>query len=190
MPLRRRHRKKGGFLPLIPLLAAAIPAIASTVATGIDIARKAKALKEGQGIKRRRRRARNPMTGRFFKIKHGKGLAADIIGNIPLIGPLLGPLVSKMGGKVKRVRRVYARGRGLSNMRIEDLHHVMGGALMPLYHGAYMPKYQRMMMPARGGLLMAAGSGPGPKSVRGHFRHVRTGGAIKRIRVKAHKRRA
>ena len=35
----------------------------------------------------------------------GKGAVGDALGNIPLLGALLGPLARMFGGKVRRVRK-------------------------------------------------------------------------------------
>lgn len=170
---RKHTTKRGGFLPLIPLLAAAIPAIASTVASGIDIAQKVKQMK-GQGVRRYKKHVGGKVRKRNIRRYRGRGLASDIAGMIPLLGPILKPIVSSFGGRVHRLPA--RRGMGLSNLRIEGLNQLAGGALMP---------HHMMPMPL-GGLLAPAGGRV--KHVRGHYRRVKKGGAIHRIRVRAHKK--
>lgn len=160
---RARRARKGGFLPLIPLLAAAIPGILGTVAGAMDVAHKAKQLK-GQGLRRRRAAAKK---GGRVRRRHrrGRGVVGDVVSSIPLLGSLLGPLARGIG-------------LGLGNLPYDNVHMKYGGALMP-----YGMVRSMRGMGVRGGLLSAAGG----RIRRGHYRRVKVGGAIKRVHVRAHR---
>src|ERR1700744_1484401 len=63
--------------------------------------------------------------------RRGRGIAADVVGSIPIVGSLLGPLIRAFGGRVYRKKRVVQkRGRGLAPMQI---HYPIayGGLLGP-----------------------------------------------------------
>jgi hypothetical protein len=170
---RHQRRHKGGFLPFLPLIAAAVPALLGSVAGALDIAHKVKTLKSGSGMasKRtvRRRVYRRKGTSAARRRKYGRGIVSDALGGIPLIGPLLASLGSKIG-------LGYQHGRGLANLNIKSLPYTAGYRHSGM--GLYAPG-------RRGGLLTAAG---GKVHVRrGHYRYVRSGMGVKRVHVRRHR---
>lgn len=78
--------------------------------------------------------------------KRGKGVVSDTLGKIPLLGMLLGPIASALGGKIRRTagsrlkRRVLRKGRGLAPMKI---HKYIGGMLTA--PGGTMAVYQKRL---------------------------------------------
>jgi hypothetical protein len=168
---RMYHRKnQGGFL--IPLLAAGIPAIVSTIAAALDVAHKAKQLK-GSGMRHMYRR-KHAGAGKRRYHRRGRGVVSDIVGSLPLIGPLLGPLASRIG---------LGRGEGLSVMRPYSLNSTAGG-----YHGGRLAPAGYHMMRHGRGLLAPAGSGVKRHIRKGHYRYVKkSGSGVKRVHVRAHR---
>ena len=112
------------------------------------------------------------------KRKRGRGVAADIIGGIPLLGAIAGPLVRALGGKVRR-RRV-AKGRGLVPIHIYQPIAYGAGLLGPGMAGisrAVIKTHPLIgktssgrMIPIVGGLLSPTGIGSSVR--RGHYRYV------------------
>lgn len=64
---------------------------------------------------------------RRYKMK-GRGVVADTLGNIPLIGALLGPLAKAFGGKLKRMPK---RNRKAAIRAL--IHRLRGKGLSPMY---------------------------------------------------------
>lgn len=88
----------------------------------------------GGRVRRRYMRRRG---GRIHhRRRRGKGVAANIAGAIPLIGPILGPLISAFGGRVRRRHMRRRKGRGLVPMDMYQPIACGGGLLGP---GAYRP---------------------------------------------------
>jgi hypothetical protein len=163
MQRKRVARRHGGFLPLIPLLAAAIPGILGTVAGALDVADKAKKLKGGR-IRRAVRHRGGKLRKHRAQRKRGRGVVGDFVSRIPLLGGILGPIANGIG-------------LGLGNLPYDNVHMKYGGSLMPL--GAYRSMH--------GGLLSAAGGKVGGRvRRRGHYRVAKKGGALKRIHVRGH----
>ena len=74
----------------------------------------------------------------------GKGVVADTLGSVPLLGALLGPLARAFGGKLKKMPKKHRRaaivammrklhGRGLSPMYIRRPYVSSGCGLSPMY---------------------------------------------------------
>jgi len=140
------------FLPMAAMMG--VPAILSAISGIMGIAQQAKQMK-GNGLRKRRRLlrkrnkggnlplssivklARNPYLNR----RRGRGAAADIIGNIPILGSLIGPIVRALGGRVHKgnaVRRVYFRplGQGKAHHRkgFQKVVHTIGGPKIKYIH--------------------------------------------------------
>lgn len=108
------------------------------------------------------------------RMHKGKGFLSDFVGNIPLIGGLLSPILKGIGAGVGHgalmpySRGQKLRGKGLAPMYIAGMHQRLG-------HGLLMPA---------GGLLMPAGG----RMRKSHYRYVKKrGGAVKRVHVRKHK---
>lgn len=166
---------------LLPLLAMGIPALLSGVSGIMGIANEAKKLhggrlrhyrRKGKGIKHRP----HLHVGRR---KRGRGVAANIIGSIPLLGNILGPIVSALGGRVRR------RGHGLSPMYYSRPYVGMGlsplGKMMAsqyrssangsFAHGFNLPKSLGM---TNFGKILRSAYGTGMKRKRAHvMKHKR-----------------
>lgn len=177
-------------MAMIPLLAMAIPALLSGIHSAVDIARSSRAYAQGKGIRHRYAMRRKGGRMRHLKRKggrvhhrknyakharRGKGVFADIVSGIPLLGSVAGPLIRSLGGRISR-GRVFKRGHGLAPMHMRSLTALArgpkgyGGRLMP--YGAITPaamihKMLPMMKYGRG-LLMPAGGAVR----RGHYRVV------------------
>jgi len=136
---------------------------------------------------------------RPIRRRRGRGIAADIAANLPLIGSFAGPLVRAMGGRLYRKKRVVhkRRGKGLAQMHIKvPIYHgrgLLGPGLMHKaspYSSVLLPKMtksqQIIHLPYEvkrsyiGGLLAPSGHFGGAIR-RGHYRHVNG----KRVHVKA-----
>lgn len=165
---------------LLPLLAMGIPALLSGVSGIMGIADQAKKLRGG-----RLRRMHHKRGGRVHHIRRrihmrrrklGRGVAANILGSIPVLGSILGPIVSAMGGRVRRRHHKRMRGHGLSPMYYTRPYVGMG-MLGPL--GSHvLAKYGRGLLAPAGGYKPYIGG-----TVRkGHYRKIRGRGA--RIRVR------
>lgn len=114
--------------------------------------------KKGKGLVRmrrtggkvyRKRHIRKARKGRGGRIKKtykykGKGVVADTLGSIPLLGALLGPLAKAFGGKLKKMPRKHRRaaimaimrklaGKGLSPMYLRRPYVSSGCGLSPMY---------------------------------------------------------
>jgi len=119
-----------------------------------------------------RNRANKPTTHKktyyaSSRIHKGKGAAADVISRIPLLGSILGPIVSAFGGKLKlsklhkmvkhmpaKQRRFVLRklaGKGLSPMYIQRPY--VGRGLSPMY--IQRPYVGRGMLTPPGGHYLA-----------------------------------
>ncbi len=107
------------FLPLGLAAASAIPSLISGI---MGIANEAKKARGG------RLRRRGVRAGIKHKRK-GRGVVADTLGNVPLLGALLGPLARALGGRVNR------RGKGLSPMYIRRPYVGMGLSPLGRYRG-------------------------------------------------------
>jgi len=73
-----------------------------------------------------------PRGGRVYRKRRynrGRGIAADVAGSVPLMGPLIRPLIRSMGGRV--YRRRYKRGRGVA-ADIAGAIPLLGGIFGPL----------------------------------------------------------
>jgi hypothetical protein len=82
-----------------------------------------------------------------YRQMRGKGVVADVVSNIPLLGGILGPLIRSFGGKLRHrggmrypahhqklsesIRRILAGGKGLSPMHIQ--HPYLGAGLSPMH---------------------------------------------------------
>jgi hypothetical protein len=171
-------------MSFLPYLAMGLPALLSGVSGVMDIVGSAKKLSGGR-IRRKRvvHRKRATYGGRIkmrrpVRHRRGRGIASDIIGQIPLIGQLLGPIVKAMGGRIimrrgGRAHMMRCRGRGLAPMRYKK-PYIGQGMLTP--PGGTMVLYAKKA--AGYGLLGPAG---GSIHRRGHYRHVNG----KRVHVKA-----
>lgn len=133
-------------LPVAITAAGAIPSIiggimnavlAGKKLTGGRLHRK-RLHKKGKGLvnnhKRRQRRHK----------RKGKGVVADTLGSVPLLGAILGPLAKVFGGKLKRMPKKHRRaavmalarklhGKGLSPMYIRRPYVSSGCGLSPMY---------------------------------------------------------
>jgi len=121
------------------------------------IVRKGGAMRRKRAVKRYRGGAVHKRR-RVHKMRRGRGFASDFISNIPLIGPILGPIGRAIGLGMRR--RKLLKGRGLSPM-----------------FPATMRRREGM------GLLAPAGG----RMRKAHYRYVKKGGAIKRVHVRRHK---
>lgn len=117
---------------------------------------------------------------RVHKKRAGRGIAADIVGGIPLLGAIAGPLVRALGGRVRHRRMAKHRGRGLVPMHIYQPIAYGAGLIAPGPIPRYAkPDIRHMMMgitssgkriPIMGGLLSPTGVGGSMR--RGHYRYV------------------
>ncbi len=104
--------------------------------------------RRGGAVRRRpkRKHVRRQKGGRLHRRKRarGRGVIADTLGSVPLLGALLGPLAKAFGGKLKRMptknRRALMfalarrlRGKGLSPMYIRRPYVSSGCGLSPMY---------------------------------------------------------
>lgn len=195
---------------LLPLLAMGIPALLSGVSGIMGIADQAKKLRGG-----RLRRMHHKRGGRVHHIRRrihmrrrklGRGVAANILGSIPVLGSILGPIVSAMGGRVRRRHHKRMRGHGLSPMYYTRpyvgmgmrrhhkrmRHRKRGHGLSPMYYtrpyvgmGMLGPLGSHVLAKYGRGLLAPAGGYKpyiGGTVRKGHYRKIRGRGA--RIRVR------
>jgi hypothetical protein len=106
--------------------------------------------------------------------RRGKGMLGDMLGNLPLIGPLIrGIGLGRMTKMQKMQLQRIVKGRGLTYKY--HPYKLKGGMLRPA-----------------GGLLRPAGCGMKRHRVKGHYRHVKVGRAgrgmrrTKRVHVRGH----
>ncbi len=185
----------------------AIPAVLSGIGGILDIIGSAKRLHDGGRLRKhyklkkggaaqhgvrhavyKRRHVvhhrKHKVGGRVHKRKHkhmrkhrGKGVLADIVGKIPLLGSLAGPLISMLGGRIrhrKHTKKTHRtpRGRGLAPMY--QYRPYVGGRLRRRKHPrkhkkargrGLAPMYQ--YKPYLGGMLMPSGGPTMPHGYRG-----------------------
>jgi len=144
---------------LIPLGLTALGAIPNLISGFMGIAENARKLRGGKlrkhVLRHMHKRPIRRRGGRVHKkrlVKSGRGVVADTLSNIPLLGAMLGPLARAFGGKLKKMplrqRRLYAmkllrqlRGKGLAPMYMQRPYVGMG--LAPYgskrSHGGYIP---------------------------------------------------
>ena len=144
--------------------------------------------------------------------RRGKGIA-DVLGGIPILGSLLGPIAKMFGGRIQKrkkrgggasMRFVPFKGKGLANLHIRGIRRIYGGRLTP---GSMSSVYQKLAGKGLGsrfampqfkkasfapyrmrtaGLLAPAGRGMlrgGAVAVKGHYKYAASG---KRVHVRPH----
>ncbi len=142
---------------LIPIGLSALGAIPSFISGIMGIADNARKLRGGKvrrhrvvhrAIKHKRRGGKIHRKRRVKKHRRGRGVVADTLSNIPLLGALLGPLAKAFGGKLRRMpahkRRLIIRklmaGRGLAPMYMQRPYVGMGLTARPHHKMARKPK--------------------------------------------------
>lgn len=133
----------------------------------------------GAGVRKRkyvhhdkviRNRKRGGRVVKRRRMRKGKGFLSDFVGNVPLIGGILGPILKGIGAGALMP---YSRGQKLR-----------GTGLAPMYIAGMR---QRLGC----GLLMPAGGRLKVSRVKPHYRYVKRGNGMryKRVHVAGHKMR-
>lgn len=129
--------------------------------------------------------------GRVRRLPHrrrGRGIASDIVGAIPVVGSILGPLIRAFGGKLRHRKIRHVRGRGLVPMHVYQPIACGGGLLgpgmyrpptfgnimsvIPYGHSITQPFGKGFTYGPRGGLLSPTGMGGAVSYRKGHYKHV------------------
>lgn len=175
---------------LLPFAIPGILGLLSSIPSIVSLARG-----KGGKLRRVRRVRRHARKGgmikrhkRYLRVKHhkGRGVIADVVGGIPLIGSLLGPLIKSFGGKITQRQKINLmkmlikrKGRGLVNQNTKRpfalVSRMRGRGLVNQTTKRPFALTSRIRM---GGLLSPAGG----KIVirRGHYRQL----PHRRIRVR------